>query len=67
MGLRHKLTDPDIGRHLLRDEGEVIVDEVRRHWVVYLGPILIGALGLAFLGLFGSQIVRLITGRKQAD
>ena len=23
-------TDPDIGRHLLREEGEVIVDEVRK-------------------------------------
>ena len=30
--LRRALTDPDIGRHLLREEGEVIVDEVRRHW-----------------------------------
>ena len=44
MGLRTALSDPDIGRHLLRDEGEVIVDEVRRHWVVYLGPVLVALL-----------------------
>jgi hypothetical protein len=34
------LTDPNIKRHLLRDEGEVIVDEVRHHWVVYIVPVL---------------------------
>lgn len=43
------LTDPDIGRHLLRDEGEVIVDEVRKHGIVYVVPGLIGAAGLALL------------------
>jgi uncharacterized membrane protein YdbT with pleckstrin-like domain len=48
MGLARRLTDPDIGRHLLRDEGEVIVDEVRHHWVVYTMPALevVGALAL---------------------
>jgi len=46
------LTDPEIGRHLLRDEGEVIVDEVRKHWVVYVVPALIGLAGLALLVLF---------------
>lgn len=46
------LLDPQIGRHLLRDEGEVIVDEVRKHWVVYVVPALIGAAGVFFLGLF---------------
>lgn len=40
MGLLAAVTDPRIGRHLLRDEGEVIVDEVRHHWVVYLRPAL---------------------------
>lgn len=43
------LTDPDIGRHLLREEGEVIVDEVRKHWVVYVLPSLGAALGLGLL------------------
>ncbi len=43
--LRRTLTDPDIGRHLLREEGEVIVDIVRKHWVVHVVPMLIGLLG----------------------
>ena len=46
------LTDPEIGRHLLRDEGEVIVDEVRKHWVVYVVPALIALAGFALLVLF---------------
>ena len=45
--LARSLADPDIGRHLLREEGEVIVDEVRRHWVVYVFPSLL-ALGALF-------------------
>lgn len=45
------LTDPDIGRHLLRDEGEVIVDEVRKHGIVYVVPALIGVAGLVLLGV----------------
>jgi hypothetical protein len=45
------LVDPQIGRHLLRDEGEVIVDEVRKHWVVYVVPALIALVGVFFLGL----------------
>ena len=47
--LRRTLTDPDIGRHLLRDEGEVIVDVVRKHWCVYVIPSLICYLGLVAL------------------
>jgi hypothetical protein len=46
------LTEPDIGRHLLREEGEVIVDEVRKHWVVYVVPALIGSGGVFFLWVF---------------
>lgn len=41
--------DPGIRRHLLREEGEVIVDEVRHHWVVYVVPALEAVLGLALL------------------
>lgn len=44
--LPRALTDPDIGRHLLREEGEVIVDEVRKHWVAYAVPALLCVLGL---------------------
>ena len=52
------LVDPQIGRHLLRDEGEVIVDEVRKHWVVYVVPSLIGGVGVALLGVFAFSSVK---------
>jgi hypothetical protein len=42
-------TDPNIRKHLLRDEGEVIVDEVHHHWVVYLQPALEVLLGVLLL------------------
>jgi len=41
--------DPDIARHLLRDEGEVIVDEVRHHWMAFLLPALEGVAALVLL------------------
>jgi hypothetical protein len=51
---RRTFADPHIGRHLLRDEGEVIVDEVAHHWVVYTRPFLefLLALALIVLGVF---------------
>jgi hypothetical protein len=33
-----RFADPGIERHLLDDEGEVVVDEVLKHWVVYIRP-----------------------------
>lgn len=50
------LEGPDIRRHLLREEGEVIVDEVRHHWVVYLVPGLEATLGVALV--LWSAVVR---------
>jgi uncharacterized membrane protein YdbT with pleckstrin-like domain len=47
VGVIQALTDPRIGMHLLRDEGEVIVDEVRKHWVVFIKPAFIALVGLA--------------------
>lgn len=44
--------DPDIRRHLLREEGEVIVDEVLHHWVVFVLPGLEAAAGVVVLYLF---------------
>ena len=41
--------DPNIRRHLLRDEGEVIVDEVRHHGIVYLQPIVETVVALALV------------------
>ncbi len=32
--------DPKVHRHLIADEGEVIIDEVRKHWAAVFGPIL---------------------------
>jgi len=49
VGLLASVTEPDIRRHLLRDEGEVIVDEVRKHWVAYVRAVLESVLGLAIL------------------
>ncbi|MCB8993955.1 MAG: PH domain-containing protein [Nocardioidaceae bacterium] len=47
--LPSSLTDPQISRHLLREEGEDIVDEVRKHWIVYIIPALVGLLALVCL------------------
>jgi membrane protein YdbS with pleckstrin-like domain len=51
---RRTFADPHIGRHLLRDEGEVVVDEVRHHWVAYTRAFLefLLALALLVLGVF---------------
>ena len=43
------LFDPGIRRHLLREEGEVVVDEVRHHWVAYVVPVLEAVVACAFL------------------
>jgi Bacterial PH domain len=43
--------DPGIAKHLLREEGEVIVDEVRHHWAAYVRPALETAGALLVLGL----------------
>ena len=54
-GVVLRLGDPNIGKHLLRDEGEVVVDEVTHHWFAYLRP---GAeAALAMLLLVGSWFV----------
>ncbi|WP_121256320.1 PH domain-containing protein [Nocardioides ferulae] len=45
--------EPDIGKHLLRDEGEVIVDEVAHHWVAYLRPALEAVLAVKLFLLSG--------------
>lgn len=53
MGLLSATFDPRIGSHLLRDQGEVIVDEVHHHWVVYVVPALeaLGGTGLLYVFL----------------
>lgn len=49
LALLRRISDPDIASHLLRDEGEDIVDEVHKHWVVYIVPAAVGLVALAFL------------------
>ena len=43
------LPQPNIGKHLLRDEGEVIVDEVAHHWVAFIRSSLVSALAILIL------------------
>ena len=52
MGWAGRTFDPHIRKHLLRDEGEVIVDEVLHHWVVYVVPVLEALLGVGVFYLF---------------
>ena len=44
-----RIFDPKVRRHLISDEGEVVIDEVRQHWVVYTVPMLEVALATALL------------------
>lgn len=44
-------TDPVIAKHLLREEGEVIVDEVRHHWCAYVRPAVETVGGVLLLAL----------------
>ena len=44
--------EPDIRRHLLRDEGEVVVDEVRKHWAAFARPAVEGAVAFGLLVVF---------------
>ena len=46
---RGVLPEPDIGKHLLREEGEVIVDVVAHHWAAHTKSMLWLSLGLALL------------------
>lgn len=43
------LPQPHIRKHLLRDEGEVIVDVVAHHWVAYTKAALYGVVGSLLL------------------
>jgi hypothetical protein len=48
-GMLGFLPQPQIRKHLLREEGEVVVDEVHHHWVAYLKAsfwALLGCLGV---------------------
>ena len=44
-------SDPQISRHLLREEGEVIVDVVHHHWAAFTVPFLEGCAAVVMLWL----------------
>jgi membrane protein YdbS with pleckstrin-like domain len=44
-----RIFDPKVRRHLISDEGEVVIDEVRHHWVVFAVPMLEVVLSAALL------------------
>lgn len=50
--LRRTFADPDIAAHLLIDEGELVIDEVRHHWVVYTRAVLEALLAAVFFVVF---------------
>ena len=58
-----RILDPKVRRHLISDEGEVVIDEVRQHWVVYGLPMLEVALAavllfvLATTSIGGTQVL----------
>ena len=33
-----RFIDPDVDRHLLVGEGEYVIDEVSKHWIVLVAP-----------------------------
>ena len=45
----HAFFDPRVTSHLIADEGEIIIDEVRRHAMAFVLPILIMVLGLLIM------------------
>lgn len=54
-GLR-RILDPSVDDYLIDDEGEVVIDEVQRHWVVIVLPtavVLLGAVLLLVMPLMG--------------
>lgn len=50
--MKRGILEPDIGKHLLRDEGEVVVDVVVKHWAAYARPVLEALLALVLLVFF---------------
>lgn len=51
--VRGKVADPRVTKHLLVREGEIVIDEVRHHWVLFLFP---GFEALAVLMVLAASI-----------
>lgn len=50
--LYRSVVDPQVESHLLGDEGEHVIDEVRHHWVVYVRPAAECLLAVGLLVIF---------------
>jgi uncharacterized membrane protein YdbT with pleckstrin-like domain len=50
--LRRTFGDPDILAHLLVDEGEFVIDEVRHHWIIYTRAVVEALLAVAFFVVY---------------
>jgi len=48
-GLLRTAFDPRVSDHLIADEGEIVVDEVRRHPMAFVGPGVLGLLGVLIM------------------
>ena len=70
MNFFRSLVKPDVQGHLLVDEGEVIIDEVRKHWAATFWWYALAALGipliLASLGAKGLWFVPTLLGLAAA-
>lgn len=60
LGWLDLIPQPEIRKHLLREEGEVIVDEVAHHWVAYTKATTFAILGAALT--FAAFVVDLRVG-----
>ncbi len=60
MGFLAWVSNPRISRHLLRDEDEVVIDEVRKHWVAYIRPTAEAVIG--FLLVVATPFVHVNVG-----
>jgi hypothetical protein len=51
---RRTFADPRVDDHLLLEEGEIVVDEITKHWLVYVRPAIEGFLAaeLVLTGVF---------------
>ena len=51
MGLVARLLEPDVGRHLITDEGEEVVDEVHKHWAATFWWLVLMSLSIPLFAL----------------
>lgn len=64
--LLRRFVDPDVDRHLLTDEGEFIIDEVAKHWITLVLPViaLVASMAcyVAMVALPGAWVLLILLG-----